>query len=151
MLTYDPEQGKVFWKEGYGGRYSGMEAGYLHDANIGRYKVKYKNKRYFRSRLAWVIYYGKEPENMIDHINGDQADDRVCNLRDVTQSENQLNRRMSKNNKTGFTGVSNGHGGKFVASYRSKVLGYFDTLEKAVLARWEAEDKCPYITDRHGK
>ena len=150
MLTYDPEQGKLFWKEGYGARYSGMEAGYLHDVNIGRYKVKYKNKRYFRSRLAWVVYYGEEPNGFIDHINGDKADDRICNLRDVTRVENALNSKMNRNNKTGFTGVRE-HKGKFYVTYRKDRLGSYDTLEEAVLVRWEAEDKCPYITDRHGK
>ena len=152
MLTYEPDTGRVFWKDGIlGNRYSGKEASYLHDKNIGRYKVKHKNKRYFRSRLAWIIYYGKEPENMIDHINGDQADDRICNLRDVTNSENQLNRKKSERNRTGYTGVSHTRSGKFSVSYRSRHLGTFESLEDAIEVRKKAESECPYITDRHGK
>jgi len=152
MLTYEPDTGRVFWKEGIlGNRYSGKEASYLHDKNIGRYKVKHKNKRYFRSRLAWIIYYGEEPDGVIDHINGDQADDRIVNLRDVSHVENSLNCKKSKRNKTGYTGVAKNRHGTYTASYRSKYLGSFPSLDDAIEARKKAESECPYITERHGK
>lgn len=56
-------------------------------------------------RIAWVLFYSKWPDNHIDHINGITGDNRICNLRDVTHSQNCANRRMNKNNKTGCKGV----------------------------------------------
>jgi hypothetical protein len=45
-------------------------------------------------RMAWLLYHGKLPVHGIDHINGDPGDNRLCNLRDVTQSVNMLNRHV---------------------------------------------------------
>ena len=43
--------------------------------------------------------YGKWPENEIDHINGIKDDNRINNLRDVTNRQNALNVGVFKNNK----------------------------------------------------
>lgn len=39
--------------------------------------------------LVWLVWKGKQ-EHVIDHINGDKLDNRLCNLQDITQSENEL-------------------------------------------------------------
>ena len=57
-------------------------------------------------RLAWFYMTGEWPKNHIDHVNGLEGDNRWCNLREATNSENMLNRKMNKNNKTGVKGVS---------------------------------------------
>lgn len=87
------------------------------------------------------------PEGMIvDHINHDTFDNRRSNLRIVTPSQNNMNRSMSKNNKSGIKGVF------FVKSrnkWRAEIhyckkkihLGIFHTLQEAVDARREAEEK----------
>jgi hypothetical protein len=41
----------------------------------------------------------------VDHINGIITDNRPCNLRESTKSQNGSNRSVSKNNKTGLKGV----------------------------------------------
>jgi hypothetical protein len=41
----------------------------------------------------------------IDHINGDRADNRLCNLREVTQSLNNANSARRRDNTSGFKGV----------------------------------------------
>ena len=41
-----------------------------------------------------------------DHINGDGLDNRKQNLRTCTHTENMRNRGKSKNNTSGFKGVS---------------------------------------------
>ncbi len=45
-------------------------------------------------RLIWKIITGQEPVGLIDHINGVRDDNRFENLRDVTPSQNRINRRM---------------------------------------------------------
>jgi hypothetical protein len=41
----------------------------------------------------------------IDHINGDGLDNRRCNLRPATQSQNCMNRRKRKNTTSQYKGV----------------------------------------------
>jgi hypothetical protein len=72
----------------------------------GYIRIMVNSKRYKASRLAWLLFYGKEPQNLIDHINGIRSDNRICNLRDVTNSENCQNQLKAKRTSTsGFLGV----------------------------------------------
>ncbi len=43
--------------------------------------------------------------NIIDHINRDGTDNRIENLRSISNAENQRNRSIFKTNKTGINGV----------------------------------------------
>ena len=45
------------------------------------------------------------PTKETDHINGNTLDNRRCNLRVCTKSQNQMNRQLSPTNKSGFKGV----------------------------------------------
>ena len=81
---------------------------------------------------------------VVDHINGDRLDNRKCNLRICKQSENSKNRKINKNNQTGYTGVQfYKRYGKWLAAikvnYKKKYLGYFDKIEDAIFARKQAE------------
>lgn len=69
-----------------------------------------------------------------DHINGDKLDNRRCNLRICTKSENMHNTGIRKTNTSGFKGVSFAYG-KWKAQIRidgKKIyLGLFKTPEMA--------------------
>ncbi|EKK5411216.1 HNH endonuclease [Enterobacter cloacae] len=48
-------------------------------------------------RVAWILVHGAIPHGkQIDHINGIRDDNRLCNLRLVTQRENDQNRRKAR-------------------------------------------------------
>ena len=72
-----------------------------------------------------------------DHINGNSLDNRKCNLRSATVSQNAKNRAKSRNSKSRFKGVSwSRRDSKWAAEIqvdkRRIWLGYFsDELEAA--------------------
>jgi hypothetical protein len=84
---------------------------------------------------VWLHYYGKWPENELDHINLDKLDNSISNLRDVTRLEQMQNLPAYKNNTSGLVGVYLRKSGKFQAlvQYNGKnhYVGQFDTKEAA--------------------
>jgi hypothetical protein len=91
-LQYDPETGIITWIQAKNNRIKvGQIAGTIN--HTGYLHIRLDGKLYQAHRLAWFLYYGKWPTNHIDHINGIKTDNRINNLRDVTRSENQLNRK----------------------------------------------------------
>ena len=81
---------------------------------------------------------------VVDHINHDTLDNQIQNLRVCSQSENLMNRKISKNSTTGYSGVHiDSVRKKFGADIGVKgkriFLGRFTTLEDAVKARLKAE------------
>ena len=99
--------------------------GYKHFSMLG--------KKYKVHRIAWMYMTGNYPELQVDHINGDRLDNRFCNLRLVTNSQNQGNRRKILA-RSGYKGVYPLPTGKWTAQYNKIHLGVFDTTELAAKA-----------------
>lgn len=102
---FDYKDGKLYWRVARGCKSIGDEAGGL-NRFIGYHIIGLNGKLYRTHRLIWLYMYGKMPDNEIDHINHDTTDNRIENLREVTHKENESNRSMSKNNTSGFNGVT---------------------------------------------
>ena len=82
--------------------------------------------------------------NVVDHIGGETSrnDNRKSNLRIVTQSQNAMNRKVLKDNTSGYTGVSwDKDGNKWVAYIGSTILGRCSQIEEAVKLREQAEQQ----------
>ena len=99
-------------------------------------------------RLVMGISYNDDYEKIcVDHIHGDDIrDNRKCNLRLATRTENAMNRGMQSNNTSGVTGVvRSSKGDKWIAQiglYGECIrLGTFDNFDDAVAARKAGEEK----------
>lgn len=145
-LRYCPKTGAIIWIKQKGKRVTpGMAAGTL---DISGYIKIGLNKHNLRAhRIAWFLHYGAWPVNQVDHIDGDRANNRINNLRDVTQSDNQHNIYDSNigNKSTGLRGVTKKKGRRFQAKITVhgviKHLGSFDTAQRASYAYQDAKLK----------
>jgi len=95
------------------------------------------------SRLAWLITYGKWPVNEIDHVDGNQQNNRIANLRDVPHRINMQNRKKAtRHNKCGFLGVTaigRKWAAKITAGGKLTYIGLYPTPELAHAAYLEAK------------
>mgnify|MGYP001229239520 CR=1 FL=1 len=88
---------------------------------------------------------GQLAENkIVDHIDRNPLNNQKSNLRICTQSENIFNSPRKKNNKSGFVGVrfyqQQNKWEAYIMKDRKKYnLGRYDTIEKAIKARADAE------------
>ena len=136
VLDYDPEIGVFTWRIQPRARTKvGDEAGYLTPS--GYLQIKIDQRKHFAHRLVFLYVYGRFPKEDTDHINGRRDDNRRCNLREATRSENMQNvRRARSHNKAGFLGVLwNSQRNKWMAEinvFGKKIyLGLFATPELA--------------------
>ena len=158
-LRYEPETGKLFWLDYEGmpnnwrARFAGKEA-FTSIMNIGYSHGSVDGRLYLAHRVAYAIHHGEWPTMGVDHINGVRNDNRINNLRVVSQQDNLRNSSMKTNNTSGVTGVSwYKPTGRWLArvcvGYHRIHIGYFDTIEEATAARKEASAKYGF-TERHG-
>ena len=77
---------------------------YRHSAYAGRSTPKIKGKKdtMFMHRLILDAHKGRE----VDHINGDGLDNRRCNIRLCSKSQNQANRKKQLGLSSQYKGVS---------------------------------------------
>jgi hypothetical protein len=113
----------------------GIRAGSLRkDGYIG---IFINGTYYFAHRIVWEMHKGKIPDGLvIDHIDGDRANNKIENLRVCTFQQNHFNRGKQSNNKSGFKGVSwHRQKQKWVAQIkikgRNKFLGFFEDPKEA--------------------
>lgn len=156
LLDYDPKTGVLTWRprepHWFGGRilsceqaaaiwnsrFAGHRAFDTPNHNGYRYGSWFKTN-YLTHRIIWKWWHGTEPQ-LIDHINGDKADNRIANLRSVAAKFNARNMPLPRHNTSGEIGI---HKCKATGRWRASLiadqkvhrLGRFDTIEEAVAAR----------------
>lgn len=169
LLSYDPETGKLYWKERpvsmftsgkqsaehnasiWNGKFAGKEA---FTANSRGYKVgRIEDNGFFAHRVIWKMVYGTEPDQ-IDHIDGNPGHNRLENFRESCDAINALNKATPNNNTTGHIGVYRARKGKWRAAIqvdgRQKSLGHFSDINDAIAARKQAEIAHGYH-ENHGR
>lgn len=145
QITCFPETGEIRWAKPRRGRPTHGTAGTV-DKN-GYWRLNLTNafppsadgskpcRMVLGHRLMWFWVHGVWPPEMIDHINGNTSDNRIENLRAVSNAVNLQNRRKaSAVNKLGFLGVHFARG-RYRASLgvdgKTMNLGRFKTPEEA--------------------
>lgn len=155
FLRYDPKTGDLFWRNVqpsdfsdssrtrehtcslWNSKYAGKEA--LTCANAsGHRKGNVRGVGLLAHRVAWALFYGEWPDQFIDHIDMDPANNRIENLRLATKRQNGCNRKPIKHSSK-YLGVGwHKAAGKWKAaiSVNGKVmyLGVFGNEEDAAKA-----------------
>lgn len=143
LLTYEPETGLFYWKwrkrrtwenNIFNAKYAGKIAGSR--AAQGYLRIILDHRYVMAHRVAFLIMTGSWPSNQIDHINGTRDDNRWCNLREATLTQNNRNSSKQVNNRSGFKGVSwKERNQKWVAQIsvenRKIHIGLFETPQEA--------------------
>lgn len=140
-LNYSPETGQFSWNTKRKGRNHKKVGG----VSLGYIRIGIDGMRFFAHRVAWLYVHGEWPKGNIDHINRNKMDNRICNLRVVSQQENNHNQRTRRDSSTGHAGVSLHWTGKYRAyisvSGRQIHVGLYENFNEAVAARAEAKRK----------
>lgn len=105
VLRYNRRTGVFRWRIQLGVKApAGAVAGTLD--SLGYVCIMIDQRQYKAHRLAWFYVHGVRPTHGIDHRNRRVADNRIKNLRCVTQSVNMHNRQgKQRNNTSGYLGV----------------------------------------------
>lgn len=137
LLHYDPETGVFTWRVNRGG---GIKAGDIAGAIKPKgYRIIWIAGNHRAHRLAWLYVHGTWPKDQIDHINHIKDDNRIANLREVTNGQNMQNRPHQRNSPSGFKGVlgrtpSGRWPAKIAANGKQYWLGMHDSPEEAYAA-----------------
>jgi hypothetical protein len=136
ILDYNPDTGIFSWKVSKAKRIKvGSVAGCKN--NLGYILIRIDGKIYLAHRLAWLYTHGDFPLNCIDHINQIKDDNRICNLRDVTVSENMQNQSQV----LGYTKNGSKYKATITLNNILYQLGSYATKEQARQAYLDAKIK----------
>jgi|DEB3_MinimDraft_2_1074329.scaffolds.fasta_scaffold00290_14 hypothetical protein len=144
LFTYDPGTGILAWRISTGRGRAGQEAGWLHVS--GYVYVGVVDTSYKAHRLIWKYVHGTDPKGLIDHTDRNKTNNRICNLRVVSEGQNNQNKRTYRNNLSGHKGVGwyprrNAWRVRIQHDGRVRLVGFYADLPTAIAARNAAEQQ----------
>jgi len=157
LLEYQ-EDGFLIWKVSYCNKIRvGSIAGTTKPGTHGYHSIRVLGETYLLHQIIYLWHHGYIPE-YIDHEDRIKINNRIDNLRDISNSRNMQNAGISKNNTSGVTGVSwYPHKSKWRAfikiDYKLVTIGYYTDYVDAVKARyakelefnWSTKESAAYI------
>ena len=138
ILNYNPNTG-IVQRKVYRGP-TAKKGDTIKTIDSSGYIMIYIDKsRYKLHRIIWLYMTGNWPKDQIDHINRITSDNRWCNLREATPSQNKINSIPRSNNTSGHQGVGWREENKkwrsrITVNYKRMHLGHFKTKEEAIVA-----------------
>jgi hypothetical protein len=142
LLDYSPTTGVFTWRKSNGTAAAGREAGWLHKA--GYVYIGLGGRNYKAHRLAWMYVYGVDPAGLLDHRDRDKTNNRIANLREVTDGQNNQNKQVYRNNASGHKGIGwyarrNAWRVRIQHEGAVHLIGFFKDIPSAIAARKAAE------------
>lgn len=138
-VAFDPESGRAWYLKS-GNEVRAVSGGY----RLVGVTVDGKSQSAHVHRIGWQLVNGPIPMGIqIDHINHNRLDNRLCNLRLASRSQNMANTRLRTINTSGFKGVSwHKASGKWQAQFEFRgpgirkgyALGLYTSREEAARA-----------------
>lgn len=144
LFAYDANTGVVIRLKPRGNRKAGAVVGSR--TTFGHLSTEIFGRHVKVHQLAWALHFGEWPISDIDHVNGKPADNRLCNLRLATASENLRNSKPYRKISDLPRGVTKSRG-RFVARITKNAgcgavyLGTFSSVEEAASAYCRAAQK----------
>lgn len=164
-LSYNAETGELCWlpkpapvcstklAQSYVTRWNARRAGKPAGVQAGKVRVSIDWRNYLAHRLIWEMVHSEEPD-CVDHINGDQTDNRLVNLRNISQALNNRNCKLRRDNQSGCVGVYWDKSRRVWRVYltdkgKTEYIGAFKALDDAIVARRGRQINHGF-TERHG-
>jgi hypothetical protein len=163
LLRYEPETGKLFWKERgpewfdatatrsaahscavWNSRYAGREA---FTAGNGRSYRQWSilRRHHCAHRVIWAMQTGAWPDAEIDHVDCDGHNNAWANLRRADRCQNQYNTRAHADSASGIKGLWRRPDGKWrvrlCARYVDHEVGVYGCVTAARIAYAKASAK----------
>ena len=139
LFRYDADTGRLFNRfTRNSNAVIGKQVG--SDSGRGYLRTQVDGSPFMVHRIVWKMVTGSDPEDMIDHINGNTSDNRFENLRVVDNSTNQLNQHTEPRSNSGIRGVRwRDKSQSWECKFRRRYIGNFKSLLDAVACRLRAE------------
>jgi hypothetical protein len=99
LIRYDSETGAL-----YRLNKDGTERPTGNKNSTGYIQLMIDGIFYYAHRLIWILVYNESPD-YIDHINRNTGDNRLCNLRSASMSQNIANSKVRIDSVSGIKGV----------------------------------------------
>ena len=109
----------------------------------------YNNLNYIYNKKIGLLHrliMNCPEDKVVDHINHNPLDNRKCNLRICTYSQNNMNKDIQSNNTSGYPGVywsktENKWYARIKINGKNICLGYYINKEDAIESKKQAEIK----------